>query len=330
VTGLPLFARFLPVHRVAVLVFDKVAVFEMAVPCEVWGLDRRDLGVPRAEVRVCSADPRPLHTDMGFTIDTDHGLETLRWADTVVVVGAPKPLGTRPVAPDVVAALRRAHRTGARIASVCSGAFVVAAAGLLDGRRATCHWLQAAHFRRAFPEVELDPNVLYVGDGQVFTSAGTAAGIDLCLHLVRLDWGAEVANAVARGMIVPPHRDGGQAQYVLAPVPEVAADPLGPAMEWVLTHPEREISVAELAHRARMAPRTFARHFRAATGTTPLQWVLSQRVALAQRLLETTDLPVEHVAQQSGLGSGANLRQHFARVTGTTPQAYRSTFRRAG
>lgn len=317
--------------RVAVLVFDHLAPFEVSVPCEVWGLDRTESGVPAAEVRVCTGDALPLRTDVGLRLIPQHGLEALRWADTVVVPAAPKPLGQRPSAPDVLDGLRRAHRRGARIASLCSGAFVLAEAGLLDGRRATTHWMLADQFRARFPLVELDPAVLYVGGDGVFTSAGTAAGIDLCLHLVRLDHGAEVANTIARRMVVPPHRDGGQSQFVEAPLPRVpTGDPLAAVVTWAVAHLDREITIDDLARRAFMAPRTFARRFRATMGVTPLQWLLQQRVALAQRLLETTDLPVELVARRAGFGSPPSLRQHFGRMVGTSPQAYRRRFLRAG
>jgi len=317
-------------HRVAVLVFEHPSLFEMAVPCEVWGIDRTAVGVPSSEVRVCTPDPSPLHTDVGYTVTAPHGLEALRWADTVVVPAAPKPSGQREAPEEALAALRAAHRRGARIASLCSGAFTLAEAGLLDERRATTHWMYTNAFRARFPLVELDPSVLYVGGDGIYTSAGTAAGIDLCLHLVRLDHGAEVANIVARRMVVPPHREGGQAQYVDAPVAELGReDPLAAVVTWAMGHLERDLSVNDLARRAFMAPRTFARRFRASTGSTPLQWLLHQRVALAQRLLETTDLPVDAVARQAGFGSAPSLRQHFGRVIGTSPHAYRSHFRRA-
>jgi transcriptional regulator GlxA family with amidase domain len=228
-------------------------------------------------------------------------------------------------------ALRRAHRRGARFASLCSGAYVLAAAGLLDGGRATTHWMYTEDFACRFPEIDVDPGVLYVGDGQVWTSAGTAAAIDLCRHFVRMDHGAEVANVVARRMVVPAHRDGGQAQFVQAPVPETCRDDdLATTLDWAVEHLDQELEVEDLARRAKMSPRTFARRFKLATGTTPLQWLLTQRVVLAQRLLEGTDLPVEAVAGRCGFGSAATLRQHFARVVGTSPGAYRQTFRRAG
>jgi transcriptional regulator GlxA family with amidase domain len=320
-------------HRVAVLVFPPVSVFETAVACEVFGLDRRDAGVPAYDFRLCAYGEPPFASNGGggVVFDTPHRLDALRWADTIVLPGWPDP--TRAVVPDVVGAeLRRAHRRGARLASLCSGAFILAAAGLLDGRRATTHWMYAAELADQYPAVDVDPGVLYVGDGGVWTSAGTAAAIDLCLHFVRMDHGAEIANTVARRMVVPAHRDGGQAQYVDAPVPARLGgdDELGPTLDWAVEHLDEELTVERLARRAAMSPRTFARRFKATTGTTPLQWLLTQRVVLAQRLLEGTDLPVELVARRAGYGSAATLRLHFARVVGTPPLTYRQVFRRAG
>jgi transcriptional regulator GlxA family with amidase domain len=316
-------------YRVAVLCFSPVPVFEMAVPCEVWGVDRRAQGVPAAQVRVCTAEASPLRSNAGFTIDTPHGLEALRWADLVCVPGWPHHRMGDPVPGEVVTALRRAHRRGARIVSFCSGAFVLAGAGLLDGVTCTMHWMHVERFRRCHPALEVDASALYSGDGQVFTSAGTAAAVDLCLHLVRLDHGAEVANVIARRMVVPPHRDGGQAQFVEAPVPAApSGDDLSATLEWACARLHDELSVEVLARRAAMAPRTFARRFKEVTGTTPLQWLLAQRVLLAQRLLETTALPVEQIAQRCGFGAAATLRLHFGRIVGTSPQAYRRTFGR--
>jgi len=320
-------------HRVAVLVFPPVSVFETAVACEVFGLDRREAGVPAYDLRLCSYGEPPFASNGGggLLFDTPHRLGTLRWADTIVLPGWPDP--TRADVPDaVVAELRRAHRRRARLASLCSGAFILAAAGLLDGRRATTHWMYAGQLALRYPAVDVDPGALYVGGDGVWTSAGTAAAIDLCLHFVRMDHGAEVANIVARRMVVPAHRDGGQAQYVEAPVPARpgAADELGPTLDWAVNHLDQDLTVERLARRAAMSPRTFARRFKAATGTTPLQWLLTQRVVLAQRLLEGTDLPVELVARRAGFGSAATLRLHFARVVGTPPVAYRHVFRRAG
>lgn len=315
-------------HTVAALAFPDIAPFELSVPCEVFGLDRSVLVAPKPWYGffVAASEPGPLPTGVGFTIDTPYGLDDLSRADTVIVP-ADYHRGDPPEA--LLDALRRAHRRGARIMSFCSGAFVLAAAGLLDGRRATTHWMWADDLAREYPEVEVDPRVLYVDGGDnIYTSAGTAAGIDLCLHIVRLDHGAEVANAVARRMVVPPHRDGGQAQYVDLPVPVRADDdPIGRILGWMLEHLDEQITVDDLADRTHMSNRTFARRFRAVTGTTPHAWLLSQRILLAQRLLETTDEPVERIASRCGFGSAANLRHHFGRDVSASPLAYRRTFR---
>jgi transcriptional regulator GlxA family with amidase domain len=310
---------------VAAVVFDGVSPFELSVACEVFGFDRSYLGVPWYRFMVCAVEDRPVRSEVGFDISTPHGLADLRRADTIVV-----PAGYRErTDPDakLLEALRAAHRRGARIMSFCTGAFVLAAAGLLDGRRATTHWAHADAFAEQFPAVTLDPGVLYVDEGNVLTSAGTAAGIDLCLHVVRKDFGADVANAVARRMVVPPHRDGGQAQYVDDPVPDgPGADLFGETFAWLEAHLSEPITVEDLARRSAMSPRTFARRFRATAGTTPMQWVLRQRVLLAQRLLETSDEPVDRVAELAGFGSPAALRQHFSRLVRTSPTAYRRTF----
>ena len=312
-------------HTVAAVISDGVAPFELAVGCEVFGIDRSELVDPWYRFIVCAAEPPPIRSSVGFTIDTPYGLDEVRKADTVIIPawGAPK----REVPADLLDALCAAHRRGARLLSVCSGAFVLAATGLLDGRRATTHWMYTDLLAERYPLIDVDPRVLYVDEGDVLTSAGTAAGIDLCLHIVRLDHGAEVANAVARRMVVPPHRDGGQAQFVEAPVATSAGDdPLAVTLGWMLEHLDEPMSVDDLADRSHMSSRHFARRFRAVTGTTPHQWLLSQRVLLASRLLETTDDPVELVARRCGMGNAANLRVHFQRVVGTSPLAYRRTF----
>lgn len=314
---------------VAVLPFTPVSVFETALPFEVFGIDRSAMGVPGYDVRLVSGEEGPLRSDMGFSYADTESVTTLRRATTIIIPGWGRGKWMTP-SDEVLDELRRAYHRGARLVSLCSGAFVLAAAGLLDGRRATTHWMYTDEMLTLYPQVKLDPAVLYVGDGNVWTSAGTAAGIDLCLHLLRLDHGAEVANVVARRMVVPPHRDGGQMQYVETPLPPTCTDDsLARTLEWAqgeLGHPH---TVESLARRAKLSPRTFARRFRAATGTTPLQWLLTQRVVQAQRLLETSDLPIEHVAQQCGFGSAATLRQHFGRVVGTSPMSYRLTFRQA-
>lgn len=318
-------------HRtVAVVVFDRMAVFETAVPCEVFGIDRSSMGAPTYDLFLCAADPPPLRTtEGGFTIDTPHDLSALTRADTVIVP-AWRDLDETPP-PHLLEALRAAYDRGARLASLCSGAFVLAHAGLLDGRRATTHWMYAGRMAEMFPKVNVDPSVLYIDEGRVLTSAGTAAGIDLCLHMVRLDHGAEVANLYARRMVVPPHRAGGQAQYVEAPLPQqTGADPLSETMMWAVEHLAEPLTVQAMASRAHRSARTFARQFVALTGTSPLRWLLVQRVAAAQRLLETGDLPIDRVAEVCGLGTAANLRIHFGRLVGTSPTTYRRTFRRRG
>lgn len=316
--------------RVAVVVFSPVPLFEMSVACEVYGIDRTAEGVPRSTVRVCNGDHEPLRANVAaLEIATAHGLEALRWADQICVVGWPRQRFAEPVPDDVVAALRRAHRRGARIVSFCSGAFVLAAAGLLDGFRPTLHWMHVGDFRRRFPELDVDASALYAGDGQVFTAAGTSSAIDLCMHLARLDHGAEVANTIARRMVVPPHREGGQAQYVATPLVVVpSGGEMAATLEWAMAHLTDDLTVESMARHAAMAPRTFARRFKEVTGTTPLQWLLGQRVLLAQRLLETTPLPIERIADRCGFGTAATMRLHFGRVVGSSPQSYRLTFGR--
>jgi AraC family transcriptional regulator, transcriptional activator FtrA len=313
-------------HLVATLVGEGVAEFEMAVACEIFGYDRSEQAGGRPWYRhVLAAAGPDVRTMHGMRVDPEPGLAALRKADTIVVCPWKD---TRVTVPDAVLdALRAAHRRGARILSFCSGAFVLAATGLLDGRRATTHWAYVDEFAQRFPEVKLDPGVLYVDEGDILTAAGTAAGIDLCLHVVRLDYGAETANAVARRLVMPPHRDGGQAQYIHQPVPACTDDPIGRVLDWALERLDEPLSVDVLAERAAMTPRTFARRFGQATGTTPHQWLLTNRVLLAQRLLETTDDPVELIARACGFGTAAALRVHFQRVTDTAPLAYRRCFR---
>lgn len=317
-------------HVVAVLAMDGVHPFELSVPCEVFGIDRPEVVFPWPyEVIVTSITGRPsVPTHNGFTIDTPYGLDDLRRADTIVVPAWPNV--ETPPSTEVVDSLRAAHARGARVMSFCSGAFVLGYAGLLDGRRAATHWMYADTMAARFPNVTVDRNVLYVDEGGVLTSAGTAAAIDLCLHVIRRDLGAEAVNIVARRMVVPPHRDGGQAQYVQAPVPACSAeDPIAGALDWAVEHLDEPLSVDQLARHATMSPRTFARRFRDVTGTTPHQWLLRQRILHAQRLLETTDEPIEHVATRCGFSSASVLREHFTRITGTSPLAYRRTFRAA-
>lgn len=314
-------------HTVALIVFDQVPPFEMAVPCEVFGIDRSDMGVPNYRLIVCAAEEGPLRTKVGFGIEAPYGLSDLHEAQTVVLPAWRDIEEAPPRA--LLEALRQSYRRGARIVSLCSGAFVLAAAGLLDGRRATTHWMYTEEFAKRFPAVKLDPSVLYVDEGQILTSAGTAAGIDLCLHLVRLDHGAEVANVFARRMVVPPHRDGGQAQYVPAPVAVGPSEgPLTEILHWACANLDKALTVEYMAAHAHMSTRTFARRFREVTGTTPLKWLLNQRILAAQHQLETSNAPVELIAQNCGFGTSATLRLHFKRVVGISPTDYRRTFSR--
>jgi transcriptional regulator GlxA family with amidase domain len=312
-------------HRVVAVAEHEVSPFELSVACEVFGADRSFLRDPWYAFTVASPGRTALRTDLGMQVLPDDDLSALDRADTVVV-----PAGGRDEGPsaELADALRSAHARGARIVSLCTGAFTLAATGLLDGRRATTHWGVADELARQYPGVEVDPAVLYVDEGDVLTSAGAAASMDLCLHIVRTDFGADIANALARRIVVPPHRAGGQAQFVETPVDtDDAPDTLSQVMDWAVEHLHEDVSIEELSRRAAMSERTFARRFRGATGTTPYQWLLGQRVALAQRLLETTDLPVEVVATRAGFGSPAAMRVHFQRIAATSPQSYRRTFR---
>jgi transcriptional regulator GlxA family with amidase domain len=312
------------VRSVVALLAEPVAAFELGVVAEVFGLDRSGDGLPRYDYAVTAARPGLVRTDVGMPVLVEAGLDRFRRADLAVVVCWDN-TSTRPPEP-VLAALRAVTERGGRVLSQCTGAFVLAAAGLLDGRRATTHWQYAADLARCYPQVEVDPGVLYVDEGQVITSAGTAAGIDACLHVVRLEHGAAVANQIARRMVVAPHRDGGQAQFVPMSVdsPASQAD-LTAVRDWALSHLHQPITVADLARRIPMSPRTFARWFAAHTGTTPHQWLTSQRLITAQELLERTDRGIEQIAADCGLTS-LMLRRHFARRWGIAPQAYRRRF----
>ena len=311
-------------RKVAVVAYDGMTMFEFGAAYEVFGYDRSDMfGVPWYRFFVCAAE-RTITVDGGFHLQLDHGLELLRRCDTIIVPPTSHP---DRVPPEVLEALRKAHARGARLVSLCTGAFVLAAAGLLDGRRATTHWSDTEELARRFPRVSVDPGVLYIDEGDILTSAGSAASIDLCLHLVRLDFGVEIASRLARRMVVPPYRDGGQAQYIDMPIPPLdPADLFNETMAWLQQHLGEVVTIADLAARAAMSRRTFARRFVATTGTTPYQWLVRQRLQLAQRLLETTDRSIDVVAETSGFVTAANLRKHFGRVVRVSPQAYRRTF----
>jgi transcriptional regulator GlxA family with amidase domain len=316
----------MPAGRVALAVTDGAPIFDIAIPCEVFGRPRPELADRWYDFRVCAAEPGRTRTGGGFIADTGYGLDELARADTVIVPACAAP--EDPPARELVEAVRAAHDAGARAVSICTGAFVLAAAGLLDGRRATLHWAYASLLAERYPLVTVDPAVLYVDDGDVLTSAGTAAGLDLCLHLVRLDLGAEIANLLARRLVIPPHRPGGQAQYVETPMAREDGESLAPLLHWALEHLDRPLTIADLARRQHVTDRTLIRRFHAATGTSPLRWLLAQRAQRARALLESTDEPVSRIAELCGLGTEANLRHHFTRLVGVTPTEYRRTFRR--
>ncbi len=311
-------------RSVAVLLQEPVQLFEYAVLAEVFGIDRTDEGVPAFDYRVCAERPGPMDSGHGTTVSAPNGLEAAQDADLVAV---PASGSASAPSPAVVALLRDAVDRGAHVLSVCSGVFTLAAAGVLDGRRAATHWRHAAELQERHPAITVDPDVLYVHDGPVITSAGTAAGIDACLYLVRSELGAAAATRIARRMVVPPHRDGGQRQYVERPVPVTTAESLGDVLAFMADRLGEQHSVGQLASRASMSPRTFARRFVAETGTTPHQWLTDQRVLRARELLEETDLPVEEVARTAGFGTAALLRHHFAQCTGLSPSAFRGQHR---
>jgi AraC family transcriptional activator FtrA len=297
------------------------------VPCEVFGIPRPDLITPAYEVLLCRPQDECTRTGAGLLVDSPHGIDVLASVDTVIVPALSS--FDAPVPSALVEALRAAAGNGARIASICSGAFALAEAGLLDGRSATTHWMYAAALAARYPSVRVCPDVLYTIDGRLCTSAGTAAGLDLCLELVRQDHGSAVAADLARRLIVPPHRQGGQAQYVTTPVPATVDDSLSPVLDWARARLDTPLSLARFAAAARTSPRTLTRRFVATLGVTPMRWLTDERVRRAQELLETTRLPVDQVARACGLGTPANFRTHFTRIAGTTPTAYRAAFTRS-
>jgi transcriptional regulator GlxA family with amidase domain len=344
-------------NNVAVVALDRIEAFELGVVCEVFGLDRSDDGLPVYDFAVVAGEPGPIRCNAGFTINTPYDLGRLEEADLIAVpavsdrrLGDPQRipgLSPHPLPPDrflpelmargpaetgrfpddLLAALRRAVDRGAWVLSVCSGVFILGEAGLLDGRRCTTHWRHATELKRRYPRAIVDPHVLYVDEEPIITSAGTGAGIDACLHLVRKVQGSRVANGIARRMVVPPHREGGQAQYINRPLGESPGGSLAPILDWMALHLDRPLSVADLATRAHMSARTFARRFTQETGTTPLRWLTAQRVLLAQQLLEDTDETVDAIADHAGFGNAAALRHHFRAWRDTTPDAYRRLFR---
>ncbi|MGW1376653.1 GlxA family transcriptional regulator [Streptomyces sp. NPDC002446] len=316
-------------HRVVVLALEGVYPFELSIPVRIFGTAAGPDGEPLYEVATCSLAGDPVLTSADFAITVAHGREALRTADTLVIPPFTcGPDDQRDWLPDELAEALALLPADARIVSICTASYVLAAAGLLDGRPATTHWNEADHFQQTFPQVQVDANVLFVDNGQILTAAGVAAGVDLCLHLVRRDHGSEVANRVARLCVVPPWREGGQAQYVDRPVPEPSAATTAATRAWALQQLHRPLTLAELAAHARMSLRTFCRRFRDEVGMPPGQWLTRQRVDHARRLLETTDLSVDHIAAHAGFGTAASLRQHLTTTVGISPSAYRQAFRR--
>lgn len=309
--------------NVAALVWDGVAPFELGVLCEAFGIDRSDEELPIIDFAVCGIEPGAVQTSIGFAITVEHGLDRVAEADLVAV---PAMKRGEPPPPAALEALRAAVDRGARVMSVCSGAFALGEAGLLDGRECTTHWRYTDELAARFPKALVVPEVLYVDTGLVITSAGSAAGLDAALHLWRLEYGAAAASKVARRMVVPPQRAGGQAQFIARPVTDCSAETLGPLLTWITENLSDDLCVESLAKRSHMSARTFARRFRAETGVTPHSWVTSQRVLVAEELLERTDHSIDWIAGEVGFGNAAGLRHHFARSRGVSPQEYRRAF----
>jgi AraC family transcriptional activator FtrA len=310
--------------RVAALVYDGLGTFEFGIVVELFGLPRTGLGVTWYRFEACSVARGPIRAAGGISVQVRRGLRAFDEAGTIIIPGwkideAPPPA--------LIRALRRAHSDGARLVSICSGVFVLAATGLLDGKRVTAHWRHADRLIARYPNLHVEPDVLYVDEGSILTSAGSTAGIDLGLHIIRLDYGAEIANEIARRLVMPPHREGGQAQYVRDSGRSPLEGGLAPVLAWAQRHLMKSLSVEDFARQARMSGRTFARRFREQTGTTPHQWLTHQRLFAAQRRLETTEESIDQVAEAVGLQTAATLRQHFSRALRTTPTAYRRRFR---
>ncbi|MPR64330.1 helix-turn-helix domain-containing protein [Ochrobactrum intermedium] len=314
-------------HTIAVIAFDGISPFHLSVPCIVFGDDLLKLGAPRYRLLICGEKTGSIPTMSGFAIEVERDLSSLAEADTVIIPAWRDPNERAPEA--LLLALRNAHEHGARMVGLCLGTFVLAEAGLLDGREASTHWAWAEEFERSYPQVALNRNALYIDDGDVLTSAGTAAAIDCCLHIVRSDHGAGIANRIARRLVVAPHRHGGQAQYIEKLLPtDGGADQLGATINWAIEHLDEPLCLEQLAEHAGMSLRSFTRHFRKKTGTTFTQWLLNHRLAAAQRLLETGSCSIDRIAAMAGFGSTVSLRQHFARAFSISPASYRRQFQK--
>jgi len=316
-------ASFHP-HFVAIVAYDGLCTFEFGCAVEIFSLERPELRMPWYRFGVCATERGPLRAGGGVSFTVPHTLTLLDRADTIVIPGWCDT--DVPVPPVLLRKLRAAHTRGARLCSICTGAFVLAATGLLDGKSATTHWRHAEKFRQRYPAIDVRPNELYVDTGRIITAAGSAAGLDMMLHLVRRDYGARIANLVAQRLVIPPHREGGQAQYLPRPLPRSENSPLAPLLEWVRTNPKLSHGLPALAKRAGMSPRTLQRHFREATGLSPKQWLVRERVSLAKEALEGTNAPLWKVAESAGFGAEESFRRHFRLVTGTSPSRYRQRF----
>jgi transcriptional regulator GlxA family with amidase domain len=310
-------------RKVVLLAIPGVAPFEFGVVCEAFGIDRSDHGGPTFDFSIAAVEPGPVPTSMGYDMFIPNGLAAAADADLIAV---PAHLIEQDVHPAIIDVIQEAVARGAWVLSVCSGAFTLAKAGVLSGRSATTHWMHAERLAHDFPDIVVDPDVLFVEDGTIITSAGTAAGIDACLHIIRKELGASAANVVARRMVVPPQRAGGQSQYIATPIPASQSDSFAAVTDWMLENLDQELTIDELSRRALMSPRTFARRFKADLGTTPGAWLNRQRLLRAQQLLEESGLPLDTVAAESGFGTASVMRHHFAKTLNTTPAAYRRAF----
>ncbi|TFW27237.1 transcriptional regulator FtrA [Duganella callida] len=315
-------------HLVVALAYDRLCTFEFGCTVELFALERPELGVDWYDFAVCAVEPGPIRAAGGITIQAPYAPELLRRADTIVIPGWRDADEAPP--PPLLDWLRAAHARGARLCSICSGVFVLAAAGVLDGQCATTHWRYADQLARRHPQITVEPDRLYVDNGQVITAAGSAAGLDMLLHLVRRDHGARIGNLVAQRLVVAPHREGGQAQFLPRPMAQGEQGRLSKLMDWLRSHPERAHTVASMAGRAAMSPRTLQRQFQQATGLGPVEWLIRERVAIAKDMLEDPDVPLTQIAERAGFGSAESLRYHFRRLAATTPLAYRKRFARAG